>query len=402
MPENKKELTITSVFKRNYESKYKINCNIGGARSSKSYSIAQLFAYKMRTERNKNIGITRKTLPALKMTAYRLFIDILKEWGLYNVEHHNRTENFYDFPEKNNRVQFFSLDDPEKIKSTEFNYIWLEEASEFTFRDYITLYTRLSGKTSLGELNQIFLSLNPEDANSWIATKLIKEPNCNLIKSNYLDNPFLGEDYVKILTDLKNQDENAYKIFTLGEWGNTEGLIYKNYNLVDEMPKGDFETFYGLDFGYNVPTALIEIKIKDKEVYIDELLYKTGLTNSDVIEELKKLNIDKHNEIFADCAEPARIEEICREGGFNAMPSDKSVKTGIDFVKKFRLHITKKSDNVIKEIKSYSWKKNKDGNFLDEPIKFNDHLLDALRYGLYTKLKDYISGDTGVFGGIEL
>jgi len=339
---------FTSVFKRNYESIKKVLCNVGGARSSKSYSIAQLLAYKMRKERNKNIGICRKTMPALKMTAYKVFIDLLKEWGLYDINCHNRTEHFYQFEHTNSRIQFFSLDDPEKIKSTEFNYLWLEEANEFTYPDYITLLTRLSGKINAGEINQIFLSYNPNETN-WISEKLTPQENCQLIKSTYLDNPFLDEEYIQTLKDLKKQDLNFYKIYALGEYGNNEGLIYTNYELIDTAPEQYTERVYGLDFGYNAQTALVEILINDGEVFLNEVLFETHLTNNDLIERLKDLIPNKHNEIFADSAEPARIQEIAGHG-FNIHPADKNIKSGIDFVKKFNLRITKKSEILLKKL----------------------------------------------------
>jgi phage terminase large subunit len=401
MQKTKKKIYYTSVFEKNLFSKYQTVVNIGGARSSKSHSLAQLLAYKMRTEQNKNFGISRKTMPALKMTAYRVFIDMLKEWGLYNIDQHNRTEHFYDFPLNKNRIQFFSLDDPEKIKSSEFNYIWMEEANEFTYRDYITLLTRLSGKKKENELNQMFLSLNPSDQECWIAKKLLTQNNVELIKSTYKDNPFLDKNYTDILENLKNEDINSYRIYTLGEWGNVEGRIYTKYDFIEKLPEIYSEKFYGLDFGYNVPTALVEILIKDGEVFIDEKLYEPKLINTDLIKILEDLIPDRHCEIFADSAAAADIEEISR-AGFNIHPSNKDVKAGIKFVKKFCLHITKKSDNVIKEIKSYAWKKNKADEKLDEPIKFNDHAMDAIRYALYTKLKDYTADSAGIFASLRI
>ncbi len=123
-------------------------------------------------------------------------------------------------------------------------------------------------------------------------------------------------------------------------------------------------------------------------LYVRELLYKTRLTNNDLIDELKKMNLRKNAYIFCDAEDPPRIEEIYR-AGFNAVKSMKEVKQGIDFVKRFKLKITKSSINLIKEIKSYSWKVDKNGKILDEPVKFNDHLMDAMRYAVYSYFKQF-------------
>ncbi|HUT86156.1 MAG TPA: PBSX family phage terminase large subunit [Elusimicrobiales bacterium] len=377
---------ITNVFKRNFYSLARTVVNIGGARSSKSHSIAQLLIFKADTERNKNIGITRKTMPALKMTSYRLVIDLLKSYGLYNPKNHNKTEDYYEL--NSNRINFFSLDDPEKIKSTEFNYIWMEEANEFNYRDYITLLTRLSGKTNPKEKNKMFLSLNPSEANSWIAKKLIAQKNIEVIKSTYKDNPFINTDYIKILEDLKNQDENYYRIYALGQWGMSQNLVYSNYEFTDKLPCKPDETIWGLDFGYNNPSSLVRVDFKDRTPHIRQYLYETGLTNADIIVRLKKIipQKNRHHEIFADSAEPDRIAEISREG-FNIHPANKSVLAGIDTLKRFKLHITKDSANLIKEIQSYKWKTNSSGKSLEEPVKFNDHALDAVRYAIHSYIK---------------
>lgn len=154
------------------------------------------------------------------------------------------------------------------------------------------------------------------------------------------------------------------------------------------MPESFDEIIYGIDFGYNNPTACLKIEIKDQEVWIVDEIYKTHLTNADLIEELKSFVNEKSAYMYCDSAEPNRIEEISR-AGFNAMPADKSVKDGIDFVKRQKLHIYKNCVNTIKEIKNYKWKEDKNGNVLDEPVKFLDHSMDAMRYAIYTHLKEY-------------
>lgn len=377
------KIKVSKVFSQTIKAKSKIVLNIGGARSGKSYAMAQLLIMKALNYPGLNIGIARKTMPALKMTARRLVLDLLKQYGLYQTSAFNKTENYYQL--NKSRLQFFSLDDPEKIKSTEFNYLWLEEATDFTYQDYLVLLTRLSAPTEEGLKNQIFLTLNPTDINCWIAKYLLNQKDVCLIKSTYKDNKFLSKDYIETLLSLKDYNKQAYKIFALGEWGSSETLIYANWQMTEQAPNSYDEIFWGLDFGFNNPTALVKIFVKDKIYFIEEKLYKTHLTNTLLIEELKTIIPEQERSqiIYADSAEPDRIAEISA-AGFNIKPALKSVLDGIMFVKSCALNIIKVSPNLTKEIQSYSWKTTLNGQLTEDPIKYNDHALDALRYALYT------------------
>ena len=366
---------VTSVYERNREATATTVINVGGARSSKSYSIAQLLIEKLVNESHKNIGICRKTFPALRMSTYNLVIGLLRDYGIYNRDNHNKTEHTYQHG--TNTIWFFSLDEPEKIKSTEFNYIWMEEGNEFTYEDYVVLKLRLSGPVRLGERNQIFLSLNPVDGNNWIAKKLILETGVSVIHSTYKDNPFLDKVYVDILISLLDKDPNFHRIYALGEWGKLEHLIYPHYRVVKGMPQEFLAgPVYGLDFGYVNPTALVEVGLREGGLYWDEKIYQTHLTNSDLIELLKGL---PRRDIIADSAEPQRIEEIAR-AGFNIYPSAKDIQMRIDFCRRQGLNITEWSTNIIREVQGYSRQVDRNGNVLETPVKFNDHAMDAGGY----------------------
>ena len=206
MTSKTKIIKVNKIFKKTFKADTATVINVGGARSGKSYAMAQLLIYKAVNEICQ-IAVTRKTMPALKMTAMRLILSLLKEYNLFAPACFNKTENTYKMGRS--MFQFFSLDDPEKIKSAEFNYIWMEEATEFTYQDYAVLLTRLSApRTSYGK-NQIFLTLNPTDINSWIYKKLFTQQDITVIKSTYKDNNFLQESYIKTLLSLKNYDANA-------------------------------------------------------------------------------------------------------------------------------------------------------------------------------------------------
>jgi len=373
----------TSVFTANLAAQARTVVNIGGARSSKSHSLAQLMIMKLVNEPGAQIGITRKTMPALRMTAMRLVLRLLKEYRVYPLGRHSRTEDYFEY--NGGRIQFFSLDDPEKIKSSEFNYLWLEEASEFTREDYTTLLTRLSARSADGAKNRMYLTLNPTDSTGWIRTKLLSEPDTQVIHSTYRDNRFLSSGYTQILENLRATDENAYRVYALGQWGRTQGLIYTHYTQCDALPENYDDRFFGLDFGYNNPTALVEVRTKDTCLYIRELIYETGLTNTDLKEKLLAFDLSGLA-LYADSAEPDRIAEL-NEAGLTVYPADKAVKNGIGLLQSSKLFVTKSSPNLLKELASYRWKALPSGEMTDEPAKFNDHALDALRYAAYTHTK---------------
>ena len=375
----------TKVFDKLISTKEPIIVCVGGARSSKSYSIAQLLIKRMVEEKNKSFLILRKTGPSLKLSTYKLFIDLLHKYEIYNRKGHNMSDLIYRH--NTNYIVFTAIDDPEKIKSTEWNYIWIEEANEFTYDDFIVLKLRLSGETDT--MNQMILSKNPVDEGGWIHQRLEKEPDVAIIKSTHRDNPFISDEYRKILYDLKDTDLTFYKIYTLGEYAQLTNLIYTNWDIIEEFPETFDETIYGLDFGFNNPNALLEIGLKDGECYLREQLYQTHMTNQDLISQLKELVAPQSNTIYADSAEPARIEEI-GNAGFNILPANKSVKDGIDFVKSHKLHVHKESTNLISEFRTYKYKEDRNGNVLEDPVKFRDHLMDCCRYGLYTHFKQLV------------
>lgn len=201
-----------------------------------------------------------------------------------------------------------------------------------------------------------------------------------VIKSTYKDNRFLDEGYVKMLENSINEDENFYRVYVLGEWGKLENLIYRNYKVIPELPELDGAKWaYGLDFGLVNPSAIIKVYLYEDKFYLEERLYKTGLTNSDIIEFFSH---EEKGDIFADPSAKQMVEEIFR-AGFSCYEAFKDVKAGIDLCQRQTLTIPEGSDHLIKELRSYQWKKDKEGNILSEPVKYNDHLMDAMRYAIF-------------------
>ena len=375
-------IDTTNVFHKAYRSSTRITCLQGGTRSSKPYSLCQLFIVNALKETGKVFTICRKTLPALKGTAYRDVLELLKELGLYLEENHNKSELSYAL--NGNLIEFISVAQPQKIRGRKRDYLWLNEANEFNYEDYQQLILRTTEK--------VYLDYNPSDPYSWIYDKVITRDDCTFIKSTYKANPFLDKDTIAEIERLKDLDPDYWRVYGMGEIGSIQTMIFRNFQLVDEV-QGRL-IGYGLDFGFtNSPSALVAVYQSDDNLYIKEMLYEKRLTNTDLANKLKEFRIDRQSEIIGDSAEPKSIEEIYRQG-FNIKPAKKGagIHLGIDIMRRYKLHITKDSLNAIKEFRGYKWATDKNGDVLNTPVKVNDHLIDATRYLCLNKLSINHSG----------
>ena len=369
----------------------------GGAGSGKSYTVAQfLIIDKLLSQRNKYLLVARKYNPSLRLTSYRLILDVLNKLNVPYIEH--KVDQTIELPRRN--VIFFrGIDEPEKIKSAEFNYIWMEEATEFEYGDYLQLKLRLRRATETK--NQMFLTYNSLDG--WTKKQFYDrvDSDVEVLHTWYKDNPFLDREYIQTLEKLIEQDETFYRIYALGEYAALKNKIYNNYTIINELPTSFDEIIYGIDFGYNNPTACLKIGIRDNDIYVLDELYERYKTNQELIDLLRNFVTESTAQIYCDSAEPQRIEELIR-AGYYATPSDKDVKAGIDFLKRHKIYISESCPNTIKEIESYKWREDKAGNLHEEPVKFMDHTMDALRYAVYTRLcrmqtKIFTKDEWGVF-----
>lgn len=389
--DEEKIIDYTRLYKKNVETKCKTVIHAGGAGSSKTYSWIQFIIFeRLLKYENLEICLLRKTRQSNKLSVYKDFIRLLREYDLYSEKNHNMSDLVYTIPETKSYIWFGGLDQKSRIKSTQWHDICMEEANEFSKEDYLFLKTRLYRGDIKGLYRpRLWLLFNPEDC--WVFDYEGKE-DVDFIYSNYRDNPFANQEYIDTLESLKDEDITYYKIYTLGQRAKPKNVIFKP-DIVDTIYPLEFEeTIYGLDFGYNHQSALLQLDFKDNEIYQTELIYQTKLTNSDLIELMKEKIPESNRErnIYGDSAEPDRIKEIF-DAGFNIKSSAKgknSVKDSIDFCKRYKFHTKESNVNLNKERSMYKWKEDKNGNILDEPVKFKDHLMSCRRYGIYTHLKD--------------
>lgn len=379
----------TKIFDKNlaaYNSgKFRLIGNQGSTRSSKTYSLCQLLSLWIPVKQKKRISIVSPSLPHLKKGARRDFLEILESAMVYDDNAFNKTDNIYTYP-NGSEVEFFGADESGRLRGPGRDILYINEANLLGHDSYLQLALRTTGT--------VFLDFNPIDESCWVYDEVDKTGNL-MVHSTYKDNPFLTRGQIEEIESLKLGDPNLWNVYGLGLRGASAELIYTHWKITDKLPdKG--EVIYGLDFGYNVPSALVKIEIHEGAIWVDEMLYETKLTTDDLIERLKvKLGKSRGREIFADAAEPKTIESIYR-AGYNIKPADKDVTEGIKKVKSMPLYITSRSTNVIKEIKSYKWKTDKNGKIIDdEPTKYMDHGMDAIRYAVFTKLSRpgfYLSG----------
>ena len=314
-----------------------------------------------------SITVVRKTIPSLKRTVIKDFIDILKGLGIWNESDYNGTDriwNYYD-----STIQFISTDDAEKLRGIKSDILFIDEASEIDEESYFQLGIRTTG--------QIILAYNPTvSPYHWLR----QMGDCERYVTTYRDNPYLPKEMVAAIEELQSKNEKYWKIYGLGEFAPNEKAVYK-FDIVDDF-EGEFIAF-GLDWGYSQdPTAVVALYKNGDNIYLEEVLYEKGLVLKDIADTLTKNEINKSYEIWCDSSEPRSIEELYRYG-FNAKAVTKgkdSIKFGISVLQNHKIHILRSSQNLINEMYGYQYATDKYGYVTDTPEGGLDHLLDAARY----------------------
>ena len=351
------------------KSKARVQVHQGGTRSGKTYSILLVLTEWCFKHQNSGrvFAVVRKTFPALKGTVLRDFIEILERAGWYDERNHNKTDQTYNL--FGTLWEFFSLDQPQKVRGRKRDVLYCNEANELTKEDWRQLSFRTSWK--------IIIDYNPSEPFHWIYTDIVTREDCDFFKTTYLDNPHLPKEIVDEIERLKEADPDYWRVYGLGERASNRRAVYV---ATTGQPEGKL-LGYGLDWGFtNDPTALVAVYLDGLHLHIEEVLYERGLTNADIIRKLEELEIPRREYIIADSAEPKSIEEIKR-AGWLIKPSKKgadSVRQGIDILKRHKL--TYQGDNLEKEFLSYRWKEDKEGNMVNSPEDKNNHALDAARY----------------------
>lgn len=376
----------------------------GGTRSGKTYSILQTFILALVEEVNKSKpatinSVVSESMPHLQRGAIRDFKQIMEVEGLWEDARWNETQHTYTWS-NGSILEFFSVDNAGKVHGSARDRLFINESQNISYEIARQLFVRTRG--------QIVCDYNPTHS-FWLNEIIEAKSNCITIHSTYKDNEFLSPEQVAEIEDNRN-DSNWWKVYGEGKVGTLDGLIY-DFELVDALPvKEEMDhlvEIQGMDFGFtNDPTARVQVIAdpRKKILWVKQRCYKTHMKNSDIQRDLKEEGVSSTMEIYADCAEPKSIAEISEEEYmddrgirrkrriFNIIPCDKDapvksdkLKFQLQWMQGWKLYVTKDSIDLIKELRNYVWAKDKDGNPLNEPIDKFNHLLDALRYAVWTR-----------------
>lgn len=363
---------------------------MGGAGSGKSHALAQLVVLKALSSKRK-ILILRKISATLKDSVWQLILDTLSFFQLYDGCTINKSEMKIILPNQS-ILLFKGVDDAgERLKSiTGLTDVWIEEATEISLDEFTQIKLRIRAKTPN---NQIFLSYNPIDRNNWVFNAFHNEEtrdnSVHVLKTTYKDNKFLPDDYIAELENMKEINPYYYQVYALGEFGTTSLTVYNNWKVekldIQELLKQNLQLCCGIDTGFTHPYA-ITISLVDKAnkiIYVIDEMSKRGITNADAYNWICD-NGYGANQFIADSASPRDIEELRRMGLRikGAKKGHNSVRNGIQRILNYRVVISETCTNFIDEIMGYAWKKDKNGNYLDEVQAINDDLLDSWRYSL--------------------
>jgi phage terminase large subunit len=346
----------------------------GGTSAGKTFGILPILIDKCAKENGLEVSVVAETIPVLRRGALKDFLKIMRWTNRYFDDRFNKTLLRYDFA-NGSSIEFFSADDASKLRGARRDILYINECNNVTFE----AYNELSIRTK----KEVYLDFNPANE-FWVHKELKDEPDTDFIILTYKDNEALDGSIVSQIE--KNRDKaatssywaNWWRVYGLGEVGSLEGVVFTNWKEIDTIPNEAKLIGIGLDFGYtNDPTAAIEIYNYNGTRIINELVYRTGMVNSDIAKILPSGVI-----IYADSSEPKSIEEIRRQGKTikGVTKGADSINYGIDVMQRQDYLVTKQSTNLIKELRSYCWDTDKQGQRMRRPIDHYNHAIDALRY----------------------
>lgn len=381
------DLEVSPIFVKNLNANKRYVVNQGGMRSGKTYSILQVLIIKyLLRHRGLVVDIARKTQAELRGTVIVDFFKILEDLpGIKNPPVQTKTGLEYKL--NGNLIRFIGLDKAQKKRGAGRDILYINEANGLTLEDWVQLSGRCRG--------QIYIDFNPSE-HFWVNDLILEksEEKFDLIHSTYLDNyDFLPKWQIEEIENLINIDDFYYKVYVLGMLAIMKGKIFTGYEIIEDYIYDELfedETFYGLDFGYEHATSLIEIKYADEKVYERERYHETHKHVEHLIEWMEDNGISKSAAIYADPAVPASIRKI-QAAGFNVHKAKKDVKDGLMFCQALKRSICKSSTHHIRSMGKYKFKQTASGEILDwEPVKIEDDSCDAMRYGEFTHLRKQI------------
>lgn len=359
----------------------------GGTSAGKTFGIIPLLINKASKKPLLEISIVAESIPHLKRGAMKDFKKIMVQTNRWFDERWNATDFKYTFA-NGSIIEFFSADNDAKLRGARRDGLYMNECNNMTFH----AYTELASRTK----EFVYLDWNPTNE-FWFHKELLNDDDVDFLIVNYLDNEACPESALNFILKAKEKAktskfwENWYNVYGLGQIGNLEGVIFSDWKQVDKIPLDAKLIGRGMDFGYtNDPTTLTDIYLYNNEYIFDERIYRTGLTNPDIWREFKALNMDNLIYTIADSAEPKSIQELSHLGMKiqGATKGADSIMFGVQKMQEVNFSVTSNSLNLIKELRSYTWATDKEGNKLNKPIDNHNHAIDGIRYFFNSKPKN--------------
>lgn len=369
----------TTAVKKIINLKKRLKIIQGGSSAGKTIATLLIFIDRAQSRKNVLSSVVSETMPHLKRGAIRDFLNIMEAHGYYKEANWNRTDFTYTF-ETGSKIEFFSADSADKVRGPRRNGdLFMNEANNMSFDTYTQLAIRTEG--------DVFIDYNPV-SEFWVHDQVIPKLDHDFIILTYKDNEGLPASIVQELESRRSNKRFA-QVYLEGQLGESEGRIFTDWQIVDEIPHAGRLERRGLDFGYtNDPSALVDIYYQDNQYILDETLFQKGLSNKQIADVI--LNLPQPQVlVIADSAEPKSIDEL-KSYGINILPAEKgkdSVVNGIQLVQAQRISVTKRSVNLIKEYRNYLWERDKDERIINVPEHTWSHSMDALRYGMSSFLK---------------
>lgn len=372
---------IGELYRDNQDEKPRFLVNQGGTSSGKTYTIMQRLIVLSFEHPRAIITVAGQDLPNLKVGAMRDLDTILHSNArLLDWFKQNKSDSSYRG--KNGAlIEFKSYQDAQDAKNGKRDYLFVNEANGVSYEVFWQLAIRTR--------KQIFIDYNPS-ARFWVHNQIIGRDDCKLIISDHRNNRFLTAQEHKKIEDI--EDKELWLVYARGLTGKITGLVFSNWGIVDKLPPREEWKMdcRGLDFGFsNDPSALEHVVLAHGELWVDEEIYRTGMTNQDISRECKEQGIDRSNLIVADCAEPKSVKELNNEGLWvvESIKGKDSVNNGIDILKRYHINITRRSVGIISNMQQYKWKKTRDGETTNQPIDAFNHGIDAIRYVALMKFR---------------
>ena len=385
-------LSVTTSLKKMLKMKARKKVIQGATSSGKTYGIIPILYDKCLANDRIKVTVVAETLPAVKEGALEIFKNFMYDEFRWRDSCWNASTLTYTLLNRS-KIQFKSFDSVGKAKSGgKRDILFINEANHVPYEIADALIIRSK---------EVWLDFNA-DSEFWAHTQILKSENSEFLKLTYLDNEAIPNETLEDLLERKRKaDEeerkglkgywwNWWQVYGLGEIGSIQGVVFNNWQTIETLPKEAELVGRGMDFGFtNDPTTIIDIYKYNQKYILDERLYKTGLTNSDIWNEFKRLQLDNSVLTIADSAEPKSITELSRLGMKiqGAIKGADSIKFGIQKMQQENFLVTDRSVNLIKELRMYSWATDREGNSLNKPIDDYNHTIDSVRYYFNSKPK---------------